>query len=98
VPNRPVPWQSALLGAVVAATLWEVARYLFQLYVVNFASYNEVYGALAGVIILILWLYYSAMIVLAGTLTAVVHASRVYGEQREPRQRRGYDGRAHEAA
>lgn len=90
VPNRPVPWQSALAGAITAAVLWEIARYLFQLYVVNFASYNEVYGALAGAIILILWLYYSAMILLLGAVTSAVHDARVFHDRAEHPQRRGY--------
>lgn len=81
VPNRRVPWRSALLGAAIAGTLWQVARALFQLYLVNFGGYNEVYGALAGVIVLILWLYYSAEIVMAGTIVAAVHAGRTRGVQ-----------------
>ncbi len=90
LPNREVPWQSALVGAATAGTLWQVVKYLFQLYLVNFGSYNEVYGALAGVIVLILWLYYSAMILLLGTVTSAVYSTRVFGDRSEQPERRGY--------
>ncbi|MBI3945860.1 MAG: YihY/virulence factor BrkB family protein [Armatimonadetes bacterium] len=98
VPSRRVHWHSALAGAVVAAVLWELAKYLFRLYVVNFASYNEVYGALAGVIVLILWLYYSAVILMLGAITSSVHSARVFGDRPDHPRRRGYDERGEQEA
>ena len=53
-------------GAVVATVLWLVVSGLFSVYVSNFASYNKTYGALAGVVILELWLYLSSLIILFG--------------------------------
>ena len=52
-------------GALVATRLWSLAV-AFSLYVNNFGSYNETYGALAGVAVLMLWLYLTAYIVLLG--------------------------------
>lgn len=66
-PNRTYDakrWLS--IGALVAAGLWLVASILLNVYVTNFGSYNETYGALAGVIVLMLWLYVSSFIVLLG--------------------------------
>ena len=66
-PNRDSPrfsWVST--GAVVAAALWVLGSLLFSLYVNNFGSYNKTYGALAGVIVLMLWLYLTSYIVLLG--------------------------------
>jgi len=54
-------------GSLVAVALWLVFSLLFSLYVNNFGSYNKTYGALAGVIILMLYMYYSAYILLLGT-------------------------------
>ena len=54
------------LGALVAAVLWLVGSVAFSLYVNNFGSYNKTYGALAGVVVLMLWLYLTAYIVLLG--------------------------------
>jgi len=53
-------------GAVVATVLWLIGSGLFSLYINNFSSYNESYGALAGVIVLLLWLQMTAFVVLFG--------------------------------
>jgi membrane protein len=66
-PDRDAPrlrWVS--LGSVAATVLWVVGSVVFSLYVNNFGSYNKTYGALAGVIVLMLWMYLSAYIVLLG--------------------------------
>jgi membrane protein len=53
-------------GAVVATVLWLVGTALFSLYVNNFGRYNKTYGTLAGVVVLMLWLYLTAYLVLLG--------------------------------
>lgn len=53
-------------GSVVAVVLWLVFSLLFSFYVNNFGSYNATYGSLAGIIILLLYIYYSSFIVLVG--------------------------------
>ena len=53
-------------GSIVAVVLWVAFSLLFSLYVNNFSSYNATYGSLAGVAILMLYLYYTALIVLTG--------------------------------
>jgi membrane protein len=66
-PDRDSPqfkWTS--VGALVAAGLWVLGSVVFSLYVNNFGSYNKTYGALAGVVILLLWLYLTSYIVLLG--------------------------------
>ena len=54
-------------GSVVAVAAWLLFSLLFALYVNNFGSYNATYGSLAGVVILMLYIYYSAFIMLVGT-------------------------------
>jgi membrane protein len=66
-PDRDSPrfsWVS--VGAVVATVIWVIASVGFSLYVDNFGSYGKTYGALAGVAILMLWLWITAFIVLLG--------------------------------
>ncbi|MCX2724204.1 YihY/virulence factor BrkB family protein [Roseibium salinum] len=59
-------WTWITPGAVVACVLWLVASIGFSVYVANFGSYNQTFGSLAGVIILLMWLWLSAYIVLLG--------------------------------
>ena len=54
------------LGTIIAVTLWIVFSVLFALYVNNFGSYNATYGSLAGVAIFLIYIYWSALIMLIG--------------------------------
>jgi membrane protein len=66
-PDRDAPrFRWASIGALVAAALWIAGSVLFSLYVDNFGSYNKTYGTLAGVVVLLLWLYLTSYIVLLG--------------------------------
>ncbi|MGX5913893.1 YihY/virulence factor BrkB family protein [Aliidiomarina sp. Khilg15.8] len=66
-PNRKnAKWRWVSVGAVIATLLWIAASVGFTLYVQNFSNYNETYGAIGSVIILILWFYISAFVVLLG--------------------------------
>ncbi|KAB1945428.1 YihY/virulence factor BrkB family protein [Micromonospora sp. ALFpr18c] len=53
-------------GGVLAVVIWLVISGLFALYVSNFGSYNKTYGALAGVIIFLIWLWLSNIAILLG--------------------------------
>jgi membrane protein len=66
-PDRDEPkWRWVSWGSAIAATLWLLGSVLFSLYVRNFGSYGETYGALGGVVILLLWFYLSSYVVLLG--------------------------------
>lgn len=66
-PNRDAAkWRWVSWGAVIAAVTWLLASLLLNVYVANFGSYNETYGALGGVVVLMLWMFVSALIVLVG--------------------------------
>jgi len=54
------------LGSAAAATLWLLGSVLFELYVKNFSSYGVTYGALGGVIVLIMWFYSAGFAVVLG--------------------------------
>lgn len=71
VPNRRVRWGDAVLGALLASILFELARKGFAAYVHGFANYTEIYGTLAAIPIFMIWIYLSWVIVLLGaTFTA----------------------------
>ena len=66
-PDRDAPkfrWVS--LGSIVVTVVWALVSLLFSLYVNNFGSYDKTYGAIAGVIVLMLWLYLTCYLVLLG--------------------------------
>jgi membrane protein len=66
-PDRANPrWRWVSWGAVVALVLWLLGSVGFSWYVDNFGKYNQTYGALAAVIILLLWLFLSSFAVLFG--------------------------------
>lgn len=66
-PSRDRPkWRWVTWGAGVTTVLWLAASFAFSLYVQNFASFGETYGTLAGVIVLMLWIYLSTYVILIG--------------------------------
>lgn len=66
-PDRDEPrWSWTSPGAIVATLLWIAASALFAVYTANFASYNETYGSLGAVVVLMLWLFITALCVIIG--------------------------------
>lgn len=72
VPNCRVEWQEGLVGGFIAAVLYELAKKGFAFYVLQFPSYEIIYGTLATIPIFLLWIYISWLIILYGAL--VTHA------------------------
>ncbi|MFQ5847872.1 MAG: YihY/virulence factor BrkB family protein [Candidatus Methylomirabilales bacterium] len=75
-PARAVPFGSAILGALIASLLWQIAKELYSYYLLHYARYDQLYGPLGAVIGLVLWIYYTAVILLVGAEVAEVHARR----------------------
>ncbi len=61
-------WRWLTPGTLVSSLLWFLGTIGFTLYVANFGNYNQTFGSLGGVIILLTWLWLSAFIVLLGAL------------------------------
>jgi membrane protein len=81
VPGRPAGWLGFLTpGTVVAMLGWLVVSALFAVYTANFASLSKTYGALASIVVVLLWLWLSSLLVLIGAEVDAVDK----GEQAEP--------------
>ena len=66
-PSRDAPkWKWTSVGAVVGCALWIAASASFAFYVSNFGYYNQSFGTLAGVVVLLIWFWISAYIILIG--------------------------------
>lgn len=64
--REPARWRWLTWGSVVAATLWLGGSVLFALYVRTLGSYAKTYGALGGVIVLLMWFYLSSFLLVLG--------------------------------
>ena len=91
-PDAEQAWEWITPGAVLATALWLLASAVFRIYVANFTDYNAAYGAVGGVIILLLWLYISGMALLAGAeMNAAIEHASPYGKdpgEKRPGERR----------
>jgi membrane protein len=76
-PNVKLPFRIITPGSLLAVVGWVVASVAFAFYVGNFGSYNKTYGALAGPIVFLLWLWITNICVLLGAeLNAELDRSR----------------------
>lgn len=74
LPNIRQRKRLVLAGSVVTTALWIGATMLFRIYVVNFGNYNQTYGTIGAVIVLLTWMYLSMLVVLiGGELTSELH-------------------------
>jgi membrane protein len=66
-PSRArAEWKWVSWGAGGATVLWLIASALFSLYVSSFGNFNETYGSLGAVVVLMMWLYLTAFLILLG--------------------------------
>ncbi|WP_318616484.1 YihY/virulence factor BrkB family protein [Sporosarcina sp. YIM B06819] len=73
VPNIKLRWKSVIPGAAFATIGWILTSFVFSFYVGNFGSFSSTYGSIGAIIVLMMWLYFSGIILmLGGQLNAVM--------------------------
>jgi membrane protein len=65
-PDIEQNWRWVTPGSAFAVAMWIIVSLGFKAYVDNFGDYNKVYGSIAGVVVLMLWLYWSGLVLLVG--------------------------------
>jgi membrane protein len=75
LPDAELSWQDVLIGAVVTALLFNLGKFLIGLYLAHSALASS-YGAAGALIVVLMWIYYSAQIFLLGAEFTKIHASR----------------------
>ena len=73
MPNTRVPFVSAILGGIVAGTIWQVVQVLHIQLQVGVANYNAIYAGFAALPIFLVWVYMNWVAVLLGALVAWAH-------------------------
>ncbi|WP_153067361.1 YihY/virulence factor BrkB family protein [Steroidobacter cummioxidans] len=64
--RREAQWRWITPGSLIAATLWLAASVLFAVYAQNWGRYDQTYGALGGVVILLMWFYLTGYVIILG--------------------------------
>ena len=64
IPTGKIALKSALIGSAIFSLLMEIAKQFFTWYVANYTSYNVIFGSLETVVILVIWVFYIALIFL----------------------------------
>jgi len=80
LPNTEVRLHSALVGAVVAGTLWQFAQWGYVTFVIRLVRYGGLYGALWQLPILLAWVYFAWAIILFGAEVCRAHQQAVEGQ------------------
>jgi membrane protein len=93
-PSVQPPWRWATPGAALFAGGWLLATWGFSIYLARVATYNAVYGALAGAIVVLVWFYVVGFaLVLGGELNALLDEAAAPDWLRRDRRRARADGR-----
>lgn len=81
--HKPFSWKWITPGAVAAVVLWLVFSFGFRIYLAYFDSYAKTYGSLGAIIILLLWLYLTALVILIGGVINSVAEKVSEGKEKE---------------
>lgn len=74
LPDKKLRFKNVFIGAISTTLLWSGASIVFSFYIDNFSKHHIIYGSIAGVLVLVTWLYMSSFIILSGgEINALIH-------------------------
>jgi membrane protein len=76
VPARRVPWRMAVTAATFTALCWELLKLGFAFYLTRVADYTSIYGGIATLVVVVVWLYYLSIVFVLGAEVAQVREMR----------------------
>lgn len=84
LPARRIPWRISLVSALFSSVAFELLKSAFAWYVAYVANYRTTYGYFASLVVLMFWIYYSAVVfVLGGEVGQIYETNRIRRRQRE---------------
>lgn len=84
LPDVIIPWRGVWIGALTTSVLFSVGKYLIGLYLGN-SSTASVYGAAGSLVVLLMWVYYSAQIFLTGAVITAAYSERMVPVEADPK-------------
>ena len=81
LPDRRVEWRQAFLGGAITALLFALGRYLIGLYLAQ-AAPGSAYGSMGALVLLLVWMYYAAVVFFAGALITAVIDERMHSRRK----------------
>ena len=76
LPDRPVPWRRAFIGGAITAALFVLGRWAIGYYLAE-AAPGSAYGSFGTLVLLLVWMYYAALVFFLGALTTAVMDERL---------------------
>jgi len=66
LPDKNLKFKNVLIGSLFTTLLWSSSSLIFSFYIDNFSHHHIIYGSLAGIVVLVTWLYMTSFIILTG--------------------------------
>ena len=82
IPNSKTHWRYIWTGALLAALMFDASRILFIFYLNRFANYEIIYGSMASIIALLIWIFFSASILVFGAALSAEYTRMRLGARR----------------
>jgi len=78
-PSKRTRTDTCLIASVIAGVFWEITKYLYRFYLMQFPAFNRIYGTLAALVALLFWFYVASIVYVMAAEIAFIHEKRTAG-------------------